>query len=162
MNTWIDWPFSVPVTIRSLFSEGGHRGKTDDVTLLFPFAFLTSHFSCLSNHSGHACYYAVMNNFQDPLLCAPSRYWYFCSRHQMNLYRLSLPLGISHRPLRTVLIPLVWETLPLPPAKLRITWTCKPLHHGRLEIPLKKTAVRVNIRSIALCGAEAWALAKVD
>jgi len=45
---------------------------------------------------------------------------------------------------------------------LRITGTCKPLHHGRLEIPLKKKLVKVNIWSIDLCGAEAWALRKVD
>jgi len=43
---------------------------------------------------------------------------------------------------------------------LRITGTCKPLHHGRLEIPL--ILLKVNIWSIALCGAEAWALRKVD
>jgi len=47
---------------------------------------------------------------------------------------------------------------------LRITRTAtgKPLHHGRLEMQLKKKQVKVSIWSIALCDAEAWALRKSD
>ena len=81
----------------------------------------------------------------------------------MSLYRGSLLLGTSQRPVPTLLIP---PGLGDPTATsyltLRITGTLKPPHHGRLETPLKKKLVKVNIWSRDLCGAEAWSLRKVD
>jgi len=37
---------------------------------------------------------------------------------------------------------------------LRFTGTRKPLHHGKLEIPLKRKVVKVNVWSAALWDAE--------
>jgi hypothetical protein len=54
----------------------------------------TSQYSNRWNHCGLACCYAIMNHLNRPMFCASCCYWCRCFRHQGNLYRSSLLLGL--------------------------------------------------------------------
>ena len=49
----------------------------------------TSQYNSRSNHSGHACCYTNLNHLENHLLCASSRYWWRCFRHQFWYLSLS-------------------------------------------------------------------------
>jgi hypothetical protein len=72
--------------------ERGCPGKV----LMWQFSHVlsTSQYSSRWNHCGLACCYATMNHLEHPLFCASCRYWCRCFRHQGNLYRSSLLLGL--------------------------------------------------------------------
>ena len=42
----------------------------------------TSQYNSRSNHSGNACCYTNLNHLEHHLLCASSRYWWYCFQHQ--------------------------------------------------------------------------------
>jgi hypothetical protein len=75
-----------------LFLETGYPGRV--ITWNFFHLLSTSRYRSRSNHSGHACCYTIMNHLDYHLLCASSRYWYSCFRHQ----RICIVVPYSYAP----------------------------------------------------------------
>jgi len=87
---------------------GKRLARKSDNVVVFPFVS-TSQYNSRSNHSGHACCYTNLNYLEHHLLCASSRYWWHCFRHQFwclstsNAYPLNCPareaLPVATQPL---------------------------------------------------------------
>ena len=82
-----NWQYALMSLRSSLFLETDYPGKV--VMGQFFHLISTSQYNSRWNHSGHACCYTNLNHLEHHLLCASSRYWWRCFRHQFWYLSLS-------------------------------------------------------------------------
>jgi hypothetical protein len=127
----------------SLFLETDYPGKV--IMWWFLHLFSTSQYNSRSNHSGHACCYTNLNNLEHHLLCASSRYWWRCFRHQflvsLFVWRLTFDVSSKGGPASS------YATAGI---ALRVPSILKPPHHDKMEPPTRRiTFHRQNIYYIS-------------